>query len=390
MSPSQQKDQQHQSSDAESQVGRLAAEFLGSGPVTVSEIGDGNLNMVFRVSGGGRSVIVKQAPPYLRVAGESWPLTQDRIRIETEALRIHNDLAPGQVPQVLGCHPELAAVVLEDLHEHTVWRTAVIAGRDVPGVASLVGSYCARVLLGSSDLRMDASTRKQLESRFINAELCAITEELVFTAPYIQAESNSYDDALAEVAAALRADLPLRRASAQLLWEFRTRHEALIHGDLHTGSILVADHDARAFDLEFAFFGPMAYDTGNVLANLVFAAIGHEERGNPDFAAVVGGYAREFWTALDEEVRQLWPAHQPWEEAFLARLLADSARYAATELVRRMVGLAHVADIDSLPPDARLRAQRRCVAGARSLALGSPVRTLSDLWSRATTEETPT
>ena len=58
------------------------------------------------------------------------------------------------------------------------------------------------------------------------------------------------------------------------------------------------------------------------------------------------------------------------------------------ELVRRIVGLAHVIDIDTLDDAARLRAQRRAVAGARSIALGTAVRTLDDLWNRMTTKET--
>jgi 5-methylthioribose kinase len=53
--------------------------------------GSGNVNTVFRVVGSGdTSVIVKQALPYLKVVGESWPLTIDRARIEAEGLAIAN------------------------------------------------------------------------------------------------------------------------------------------------------------------------------------------------------------------------------------------------------------------------------------------------------------
>jgi Predicted kinase len=149
----------------------------------------------------------------------------------------------------------------------------------------------------------------------------------------------------------------------------------------------VADGDARVIDLEFAFFGPMAYDTGNVLANLAFASIAHQERGNDAFARQITEYAQGFWNALYDEARLIWPTNEPWNEIFISDLLRDSARYAATELVRRIVGLAHVADIDSLADGPRLRAQRRAVSGARSLALGPPVRSLNDLWNRATQEE---
>ncbi|HEY9525328.1 MAG TPA: hypothetical protein VIR33_18970, partial [Thermopolyspora sp.] len=187
--------------DDDTVVRELAAPFLSSGgpsrDVVVEEIGDGNLNMVFRVRGGDDSVIVKMAPPYLRAAGDAWPLTQDRIRIEAEALRIHGDLAPGQVPELLHCDTERAAMVLEDLRAHTVWRAALIEGRHVAGVAERIGRYCARTLIGSSDLAMSPGKRKSMSSRFVNIELCAITEELVFTAPYVDAETNRWDPAAA-------------------------------------------------------------------------------------------------------------------------------------------------------------------------------------------------
>jgi 5-methylthioribose kinase len=368
---------------------RLATPFVGEGQCCAEEIGDGNLNVVYRVTGPSGSVIVKHAPPYLRVVGDTWPLTQDRIRIEAQALQLHGELAPGRGPELLAVDLEHAAMVLEDLADHEVWRASLIKGCHVPGIAEQIGRYCARTLVGTSDLVMNPAARKVLSTQFINPELCAMTEELVFTAPYVHAESNNYDEAAGRLAAQLRADLPMRRAAHQLLWEFRTRREALVHGDLHTGSIMVADNDARVIDPEFAFFGPMAYDTGNVVANLAFASLRHQEMGNRVFAERVTTYAVQFWEALTEEIRLIWPRTQPWHAMFLADLLKDTGRYAATELVRRIVGLAHVADIDTLDDEPRLRAQIRAVAAARSIALGPPARTLEDLWNRMTTLEVP-
>jgi 5-methylthioribose kinase len=40
--------------------------------------------------------------------------------------------------------------------------------------------------------------------------------------------------------------------------------EALIHGDLHTGSVMVTREETRVIDPEFAFYGPMDFDVGAV------------------------------------------------------------------------------------------------------------------------------
>jgi len=40
----------------------------------VREVGDGNLNLVFIVEGASGAAVVKQALPYVRLVGDSWPL----------------------------------------------------------------------------------------------------------------------------------------------------------------------------------------------------------------------------------------------------------------------------------------------------------------------------
>ena len=66
-------------------------------------------------------------------------------------------------------------------------------------------------------------------------------------------------------------DVRLRLEAAKLKKAFLSNNQALIHGDLHTGSILVKADSTKAIDPEFAFFGPMGYDIGNVVGNLCFA-----------------------------------------------------------------------------------------------------------------------
>ena len=58
---------------------------------------------------------------------------------------------------------------------------------------------------------------------------------------------------------------------AKIKFDFMNNAQALLHGDLHTGSIFVREDSTRMFDPEFAFFGPIGYDVGNVIANLIFA-----------------------------------------------------------------------------------------------------------------------
>lgn len=152
---------------------------------------------------------------------------------------------------------------------------------------------------------------------------------------------------------------------------------------------MVRDGDARVIDVEFATFGPVAYDTGNVVANLALARIAASARGELELAAMLDADAQDFWSALIDEAGFLWPSTEPWLDHFLESLRRDTARYASTELLRRLVGLAHVADIDTLPDGVRLTAQTAVVAAARRLCTTPDVPAFADLWAMAAQEESP-
>ena len=77
---------------------------LGGAPAawSISEIGDGNLNLVFLVKDeAGRGVVLKQALPYVRMSGGSWSMTPERERHEVESLTAHRALVPDLVVEVL-------------------------------------------------------------------------------------------------------------------------------------------------------------------------------------------------------------------------------------------------------------------------------------------------
>lgn len=369
--------------DSESAV-RFASRVL-PGAQSAEEVGDGNLNLIFRVTGdSGRSVIVKQALPYLRLAGDAWPLTIDRARIERDALELQNRLVPGLAPELYGYDGELAAILMEDLRGFEIWRVALNAQRDYEHAPADVGRFCGEVLMRTSNLLLEPGEWKLLLQRSINPELCAITEDLVFTAPYIDAPSNDVEEHLSDEAAALRNDRELTRAAAELRFRFRTRAEAFVHGDLHTGSVMVSPGGTRVIDPEFAFMGPMGFDVGAVLGNLAIAFIAHRSAGHDEFAASVARAGDTFWRTLAETIDTLWPADEPWRERFLGNLLDDSARYAGAKMIRRIVGLAHVTDITGIADrETRRRAQVDVLRGGRALMLARRVQSIEQLWQLA-------
>ena len=68
----------------------------------IEEVGDGNLNYVYLIEGPeGAKLVVKQALPYVRCVGESWPMTLRRAYFENAALVEERRLTGGKfVPEV--------------------------------------------------------------------------------------------------------------------------------------------------------------------------------------------------------------------------------------------------------------------------------------------------
>src|SRR5690606_14057066 len=167
---------------------------LGAEPSAwrVREVGDGNLNLVFIVETDKGGVIVKQALPYVRLVGESWPLPLKRSFFEYHALTRQQARAPGQVPEVYHFDQGQALVVMEYLTPHVILRRALIEGRQLPRIADDLGLFMARTLFRGSDLSMPTRQRKADLALFAdNVELCDITENLVFSDPYFEAELNA-------------------------------------------------------------------------------------------------------------------------------------------------------------------------------------------------------
>src|SRR5690606_22447968 len=169
------------------------AERVGGSPSAwkVREVGDGNLNLVFIVEGEKGAVVVKQALPYVRLVGESWPLPLKRSFFEYHALVRQEKRAPGLVPAIYHFDEGQALTVMEYLSPHIILRRALIQGWQLPRIAEDLGLFMARTLFRGSDLSMEARERKQDLALFAdNVELCDITENLVFTDPYFAAEMN--------------------------------------------------------------------------------------------------------------------------------------------------------------------------------------------------------
>lgn len=343
-------------------------DVLGEGDdLVVTEIGDGNLNYVYRVERPGaekRSLIVKQAVPFLRMVGEEWPLSKDRMITEIRALQAYNRIAPDFVPDIYHADEEMCVLIMEDLGDVKVLRYSMIEGDKFPAIGEDIGRFLAVTLFNTSYLGMQSVDRRKLMSEFtLNDDLCKLTEEFIFTFPFIDHESN-YENVPTNKYA-----LELFRSSPEYLKKvlhfkelFLSKADALAHGDLHTGSLMAAPGKTYVIDAEFAFFGPFGFDVGKIIANFLMSYTSHfHHKGGAAYQAWLIEEVRNIWTAFEREFMTMWNAHPSsaqmfegfldagdladYKADFMKQLFNDAVGFCACSLARRTVGIAGVADI---------------------------------------------
>ena len=98
--------------------------FFDADSLIIDEIGDGNLNFVFlatSASDASRQLIIKQAVPYLRCVGESYPLSKERMTYEIRSLEKFAELSP-YIPEIYHSDEEMSLLIMEYLGDHIIMR----------------------------------------------------------------------------------------------------------------------------------------------------------------------------------------------------------------------------------------------------------------------------
>ena len=117
------------------------------------EIGDGNINYVFRVwdEKTGRSLVIKQADKKLKSSGR--PLGVYRNKIEAEILKLQNSFAPGKVPHIYHYNESMCALTMEDISDFKNLRTALLEGNIYEDLSREITDFMVQVAVyyGSVD-----------------------------------------------------------------------------------------------------------------------------------------------------------------------------------------------------------------------------------------------
>jgi tRNA A-37 threonylcarbamoyl transferase component Bud32 len=259
----------------------------------------GYLNLVWRVPGRRRSVIVKHAPPYI-VAHPEVPLDTHRMDIEARILRA---LAPGgtlagvaspgvRPPHLLDYDEQDHVMVMEDVGEcpdlgtwlHQ-WPRPECSQRDV---GRLLGQFIGL-------LHVQSANDPRLAEAFDNASIQRTRLEVQYRAIGQLCHKAGLPDAveLGERAAAFGERL-------------QGPGICVIMGDLWPPSVRVTGAGLRLIDWELAHFGRPSQDVGHLAAHLwMYAHRAPTEQAAAKAHAVFQQFLHAYRTALGERLERI-------------------------------------------------------------------------------------
>lgn len=326
----------------------------------IEEVGDGNINYVFIVRDKltNKSVVVKQADVLLRSSGR--PLDIKRNKIEADILKIQHKLVPEFIPEVFHYDEKMAALTMEDISAYKNLRYELEDRNIFPKFADEISTFLVETLFSTTDLVWNRQDKKTQVKNFVNIDMCDISEDLVFTEPYndykqqniITEENRNFVDE------SIYNNKKLIGEVAKLRNNYMNNAQSLIHGDLHSGSIFVNQEGMKVIDPEFAFYGPMGYDIGNVIGNLFFPLARNEYYEKDElFSQWLNETVTAIYNQVKEKLQQAFKAkitldiyqNPLFVESYINEVMADTLGYAGTEIIRRTIGDSKVKEVSTAP-----------------------------------------
>jgi 5-methylthioribose kinase len=273
--------------------------------------GEGNMNFVVRVTTSRRTIVLKQALPYVyRYPQVAAPVARGKTEAGFyQLINKQPELTP-YIPGLVGFDAPHHVLALEDLGTGSDFTFLYRSPEQI------TEEQLHQLLHFLSHLHRIKAEPDEVP--FLqNMDMRKLNHEHIFRYPY--AADNGLDldtimPGLQAVSQSYQRNDTLRRRIAELGALYLRPGDTLVHGDFYPGSWLRVPSGVKVIDPEFGFFGLAAFDVGVMLAH----------------ALLTGG--AEY---TPERVMERYQPIGNWDES-----LAYS--FAGAEVLRRILGLAQL------------------------------------------------
>lgn len=281
--------------------------------VRCEKAGEGNMNLTLRIVTDRRTMILKQARPRVEKYPQI-PAPWDRAVFEQRFYARVGSIpeVAARMPRLLAVDADARALLLEDLADSEDLSSLYRGGSIDPGELNDLAAYLHA---------LHATTRGTQLAQFANREMRALNHAHIFKIPLEdqpREHLNTFEPHLALAAEDLAADKEYLVEVEATGQRYLDDGPCLVHGDYFPGSWLRTPGGIRVIDPEFSFCGDAEVDLGCAVAHFALARQPVEVAAN-------------FLRAYEYEADDAQPADAEW-----------IARYAAAEVMRRLIGVAQL------------------------------------------------
>ncbi len=292
---------------------------------SAEKAGEGNMNYTLRIQMSARSLILKQARPWV----EKYPTIAapwERALVEGHFYTVvqNSSAVAALMPKLIGVDETAHLLALEDLGAARDF-TSLYCGE---ALTETQLTELVRWLVALHRSFVDSDAKAALANRAMRA----LNHQHIFDIPLRTNNGLDLDaitPGLANEARVLQADARYVQTVHELGALYLQDGAALLHGDYFPGSWLQTAAGVRVIDPEFCFFGLPEFDVGVLLAHLHLAQ-------QP--SALIAQALQRYEARLDEAL--VW-------------------KFAGVEIMRRLLGVAQLPLDAGLPEKARLLALSR-------------------------------
>jgi len=229
--------------------------------VSIEKPGEGNMNVVLRVTTNRRSFILKQSRTFVQKYQQiEAPI--DRIAVEWQFYQaIQSSALIAHIPKVMGFDASDHLLLLEDLGqcEDMVF---VYEKREIEKIA-----------LQKLIFIIDLIHRTKVPDDFPkNIEMRKLNHQHIFVLPFLEDNGFSLDDiqpGLQELSLPYKRDANLKKAIKKIGKRYLSEGDTLLHGDYYPGSWMTESNNLYVIDPEFGFVGFAEFDLGVMAAHLI-------------------------------------------------------------------------------------------------------------------------
>lgn len=330
----------------------LIISAIGEG--SLEEDGDGYINFVYRVSDGKWKLILKQARKEGRVA-ELKDMSLDRAALEYDYMKLGHVIVPQYLPKLYFYDEENLAFAVEDISHLKIARFQLNKSIMFPKMAAQIAEYLAKMHFYTSDYYLDTATFRKLQIRFMNSKMRSVFDDMAFGNRDVDGTGKmgfELDPDYADYIRDLVFDPRVVLERYKLRDLFMRKAEVLLHGDFHTSNVFVDQEDLKVIDMEYAFFGPAAYDLGyqesHLLSQFACGAFrpfpSEQERWNfvsytaATMQHLFDEYCRVFFACWDEDAKPVYQGVEGMQDYVRKQLLKDMIGFCSSSNLFRCAG----------------------------------------------------